>query len=233
MAPGTPRPATGGSGGDIPVRRRAAWGTISREQVVDAAARVIDQGRYEQLTIRGLAADLGVTPMALYRHVRGKDDLLDEVADRMLTRVWAPQTGRDDWRAWTTELAGRLRDLLVAHPAALHVYLRHPVTSPAAMARMEAMLEVLQAAGFDEGQAQRAYAAIQTYTIGFAALEASRSRWVPEDGEDGDGAALLMERRLAAFSTPEQFADGLGYLLDGIEHGPGRPVPRGRRRRGS
>lgn len=187
------------------------------------AARAIEEGRYEQLTIRGLAGDLGVTPMALYRHVKGKDDLLDEVTDRMLARAWPPRAARSDWRAWTMEAAERLRDLLVAQPAALHVYLRHPVTSTAAMARMQAMLEVLAGAGFDEDAGRRAYAAVQTYTVGFAALEASRARWA-SSGDAVDDTA----RQLAAFTTPHQFAEGLGYLLDGIESHVPPPSPRGR-----
>ena len=51
---------------------RAAWGSISREQVVEAAAQAVREGRSDQMTIRGLAAQLGVAPMSLYRHVREK-----------------------------------------------------------------------------------------------------------------------------------------------------------------
>jgi hypothetical protein len=87
--------------------------------------------KVEQLefSIRSLAASLGVAPMSLYRHIRDKDDLLDEVVDRLLTDLWRPATAEDDWRAWTIEAATRLRDFLVGQPAALHVYFAHPVVS--------------------------------------------------------------------------------------------------------
>ncbi len=172
----------------------------------------VRDGRYEQMTIRSLADELGVAPMTLYRHVRDKDDLLDEVTDKLLAQAWRPQGRSDDWRAWIIEAAKRLRDLLVNQPVALHVYLRHPVVSPAAIERMEAMLEVLSAAAFDEPAARRGYAAIHTYTVGFAALEASRARWASSNqGIDST------ERELARFTTPRQFSEGLDYLLDGIE----------------
>ena len=74
---------------------RAAWGSISREQVIDAAARAVREGRSDQVTIRSLAADLGVAPMSLYRHVRDKDDLFDEVTDGLLAEAWKPRSRRD------------------------------------------------------------------------------------------------------------------------------------------
>ena len=195
-------------------RRRAAWGSISREQVVDAAMVAVRAVGFEQMTIRGIAADLGVSPMALYHHVRDKDDLLDEVVDRLLVDVWRPSAGSAAWRSWIAEAADRLRRFLVDQPAALHVYLHHPVVSPAAVERMKAMLEVLGHAGLGDEAARRAYAAIHTYTVGFAALESSRAGWSPP-GDDGDDLA----HRLTAYTTPVQFAEGLGYLLDGIEQG--------------
>jgi len=180
--------------------------------VVEAAIKAIEDGGYEQMTIRSLAAGLGVAPMTLYRHVESKDDLLDEVADRLLAESWRPRAKREDWRVWIAEAARRLRDLLVGQPAVLYVYLRHPVVSPTAIERMQTMLEVLGEAGFDEPAARRAYASVHTYTVGFAALEASRARWAATVDRAGE-----IERQLAAFTTPRQFADGLGHLLDGVE----------------
>ena len=193
-------------------RRRAAWGTLSRDLVIEAAAQAVREGRYEEMTIRSLAGDLGVAPMTLYRHVRDKDDLLDEVTDQLLAKTWRPRYRGANWRTWIAEAAERLRDLLVTEAAALHVYLRHPVVSPAALARMDAMLDVLSKAGFDESTAHRAYATLHTYTVGFATLEASRARWDPEH-EVTDATA----KQLAAFTTSQQFSDGLRYLLDGID----------------
>ena len=56
----------------------------------------------------------------------------------------------------------------------MQVYLGHPVVSAAAVARMDAVLEVLRSAGATEEQARRAYGSVHTYTIGFAALATSR-----------------------------------------------------------
>jgi len=193
-------------------RARAAWGTISREQVIDAADRTVREGRSDQMTIRSLAADLGVAPMTLYRHVRDKDDLLDEVTDRLLAETWRPRSRRGDWRSWTIEAADRLRALLVREPVALHAYLRHPVVSPAAIARMDAMLDVLDSAGFGKSKARRAYGVIHTYTVGFAALESSRGEIVAHNDHRADDVM----RELSTLTSPAQFKVGLQLLLDGI-----------------
>lgn len=203
---GVPRRRTGESSAG-----RARWGAISRGQIVEAATSLVRAGAYDRMTIRGLAAGLGVSPMSLYRHVSGKDDLLDEVVDALLGELWLPRAQEDDWRAWTCEAAERLRRFLVGQPAALHVYLRHPVVSASAIARMEAMIRVLRNAGLSQEAALEAYGAVHTYTIGFAALEASRAG-EPRASDDKSDLA----RQLAAYATPEQFASGLGYLLDGI-----------------
>lgn len=186
---------------------------------MDIATRVVRAGGYEEMSIRSLAAELGVGPMSLYRHVRDKDDLLGEVVDRLLAEAWRPSGSPTDRRSWIGEAAERLRHLLVAQPAALHVYLQHPVATPAAIERMNAMMAVLRDMTGDEGLARRAYGAIHTYTIGFAALEASRSRRGAARGRGGESGVAA---ELAAYTTPSQFADGLRYLLDGVQRDSAR-----------
>jgi TetR/AcrR family transcriptional regulator, tetracycline repressor protein len=178
--------------------------------------RFVEAGDYEKMTIRGLARELGVAPMSLYRHVRNKGDLLGEVVDRLQERSWRPQAAESDWRAWVAEAADKLRHFLVTEPAALHVYLRHPVVSPAAIDRMKAMIGVLHRSGADDDTVQRAYAAVHIYTVGFAALEASWGDRLPID-DDRDGGNDYMGEQLAAYTTRGQFTVGLRYLLDGIE----------------
>jgi AcrR family transcriptional regulator len=204
-------------------RRRAAWGSVTRELVVSTALRIVANAGYEQLTIRSLASEMGVAPMTLYHHVSSKDDLLDEVVDRLLGDVWRPAARIEKgWWAWLAEAAERFRQFLVDQPAALHVYLSHPVVSPAALARMDEMLRALRMSGLDEHEARRAYAALHSYTIGFAALQASRAGWRPAPG------AKPIAYQLAAYTTPRQFKEGLRYVLEGIErraNAAGRPEP--------
>jgi TetR/AcrR family transcriptional regulator, tetracycline repressor protein len=163
------------------------------------------------MTIRSLARRLNVAPMTLYGHVKDKDDLLLEVVDRLLADKWETDVAKTDWRRWIASVADRLRKFLVSQPAALRVYLQGPVTVRSAIRRMEEMLSVLEQATGDSDSAQRAYAAIHTYTIGFAALEASRATW-----RRRGGAIDPLARQLGAYTSSRQFNEGLEYLLDGM-----------------
>jgi AcrR family transcriptional regulator len=191
-------------------RPRAPRGSLSRSQIVDAAISAIADGHYEEMTIRSLATTLGVAPMSLYRHIQDKDDLLDEVTDRLLSKTWRGKKSGEDWREWIIDAAKRFRQLLVSQPAVLHVYLSHPVASSVALERMDVVLGVLHDAGFSAEEANRIYAVLHTYTVGFSALEASRSKWASTSKENDH-----IMRQLAAFTTAKQFVVGLEMLLSG------------------
>ena len=196
--------------------QRAKRGSISRGQIVEAALRSLRTSGFEQLTIRSLAADLDVAPMSLYRYIRDKDDLMDEVVEELLIQSQPMPAATGTWQARLTAAAEALRRLLVEEPGALYVYLRHPVISPTAIRRMEMMLKILREAGYDTPTSKTAYAAMQTYTVGFAALETSRSGWVPPE------KTSRMANELVAMTSPKQFASGLAYLLAGIERQAGK-----------
>lgn len=197
---------------DMKSRPRAKWGSITRNDIVDAAMRMVLEGRYGELTIRSLASELGVATMSIYGHVKDRDDILDEIADRLLAKRWRPRCSESDWKRWIAEGSNRLRQLLVTQPAALHVFLKHPVDSPAALIRMNAMVRVLSNNGCNESEAVRAYAALHTYTLGFAALEASRASW--QSNNETSGETL---QQLASFTTTRQFKIGLDFIIEGIE----------------
>ncbi|HEY1651685.1 MAG TPA: TetR/AcrR family transcriptional regulator C-terminal domain-containing protein [Acidimicrobiales bacterium] len=195
---------------------RAPRGTISRSKIVEAALRSLGTIGFEQMTIRSLAAELDVAPMSLYRYIRDKDDLMDEVVEELLKQSQPLPAAAGSWQSRLTAAAEGLRRLLVGEPAALYVYLRHPIISATALRRMELMLKILREAGYDAASSKTAYAAIQTYTVGFAALQTSRADWTAPEGTSRAASELV------AMTSPKQFASGLGYLLSGIEHEAGR-----------
>jgi hypothetical protein len=85
---------------------------------------------------------------------------------------------------------------------------------------MNAMMRVLRRTGIGEETARSAYGAVHTYTIGFAALEASRARRGPGSADAGS-----LARQLSAYTTTRQFTEGLRYLLDGISGHAGTREP--------
>jgi hypothetical protein len=141
---------------------------------------------------------------------------MDEVVEELLIQSQPMPAAKGTWQARLTVAAEGLRRLLVEEPGALYVYLRHPVISPTAVRRMEMMLKILHEAGYDTASSKTAYASMQTYTVGFAALETSRAGWVPPE------KTSRMANELVAMTSPKQFASGLAYLLAGIEREAGK-----------
>lgn len=197
------------------------YGQLTRDAIVDAAvAHLVDAG-VESMTIRKLAGELGVSPMALYRHVDNKDDLLLDVTDRLLADAGLPSRSVG-WRRCLLELAGSLQQLLHDHPDLVTVFNRGPVTTPAAVARMERAVEVLVRDGFSTDAAVESYGSVHIYTVGYSAIAAARrSSDASPDPDELDGPASLIAR----FVTPRQYRIGLEDLLAGIE---ARRAPRGR-----
>ncbi len=154
-------------------RRGQTRDPLNHDAIVRKAIETIDTQGFAALTVRSLAAELSVSPMALYRHVRNKDELLLDVTDAMLAHAALPDPD-NDWSVFLTEIASSLRRLFLQHPQLVETFARQPVTTPTARRRLEASLEVLRSAGFDDDQATRAYAAVHVYTVGFCGLEAAR-----------------------------------------------------------
>jgi AcrR family transcriptional regulator len=122
---------------------------LSKRAVVDRALKLADADGLEALTIRKLAQDLGVTPMALYWHFRSKEDLLEGMAEQ----VWGEiEVNVDASQPWWAQLQGGLESLirvLRAHRSAPQLLLEHEKRNEAALRATEAALEILLAAGFD------------------------------------------------------------------------------------
>jgi TetR/AcrR family transcriptional regulator, tetracycline repressor protein len=172
----TADPRTGEPDGEFEGRAR-----LSKAAVTDRALKLADADGLDALTIRKLAQDLGVTPMALYWHFRSKEELLEGVAER----VWSEIDVRADPSVpWPVQLQRGLESLigvLRAHPAAPQLLLEHEKRNEAALRATEAALEILRSAGFDPQQASEI--ARSTLWTGIM-LVMSESGYHPELSQD-------------------------------------------------
>jgi AcrR family transcriptional regulator len=121
---------------------------LTRTAVVDQALALADKSGLGTLTIRKLATELGVTPMALYWHFHGKDELLDGLAERL----WGEVDLTVDRNApWTEQIRGLFESLLKvlrAHPAAPELLQHSKKLGDAALNATELTLDILRTAGF-------------------------------------------------------------------------------------
>ena len=196
-----------------------------------AAVDLADRGGVEALSMRKLGQELGVDAMALYRHVRGKDDLLDGVAEVIVGQIERPTAG-EDWKATLRGLAMAARRVMLRHPWARQVLEERGTSGPAALAHIEAVLASLQAGGFSIDVAHHALHVLDSRVFGFnqALFEDS----APADPSPEVAAAMV--RALAGYprivelaqsvshegilgrcDDDVEFAFGLDLILDGLE----------------
>ena len=118
--------------------------------MVERGLALADAEGLEAVTIRRLAADLGVTPMALYWHFHSKDELLVGLADRVWSEIDVDVDPDADWSAQLRGLLESLISVLRTHPSASQLLMSgEKRTSEAASIANEVALEVLHRAGFD------------------------------------------------------------------------------------
>lgn len=124
---------------------------LSRRRVLDTAVALADEGGVDALSMRRIAQALGVVPMALYKHVANKNELLDGMIDVVVGEIDPPVTDAD----WKTVVRSRVlsaRRMLLRHPWASQVIearTKARVTpTPGVMAYLDSMIAVFRAGGF-------------------------------------------------------------------------------------
>src|SRR5947209_4507556 len=127
--------------------------TLTRERVVAEALTLIAQEGVEALTMRTLGARLGVVPGALYRHVRGKEQLQDLIVDGVLAEVDCEVNHALPWTEQIKVLAHRLRKVLETHPGVAGLLKTRDPLGPHSLAVAEAVLLPLRHAGFPRHEA--------------------------------------------------------------------------------
>jgi AcrR family transcriptional regulator len=166
-------------------RTAASRERTSPEAIVTAAVQVIDDDGLDALTIRRLAGELGVAPMTVYSYVRGKDELLDLVIDRVAADITLPPTS-GNWRDRARTLAHSLRDTLLAHPAGARLISERPMTSPNTFRLFDAGLGIFRSAGFPDDQAANAYFAFGNYVMGSVTQATTAQATAPRRAPGGN-----------------------------------------------
>ena len=190
---------------------------------------VLDEQGPGGLTMRALAEQLEVGPMALYTYFPSKDALLDAARDQIL-RGLADQPREGDWTERLRCVGLDLYHLLVSHPALIHLFATRPLAGHEAAGATEAHLRVLREAGFDRVTAARAHLALLHHVLGSATWEvALNDRRKGEDSRRRRQAALeampadryptlvdLAAELVTDAIGEQQFTFGLELILAGL-----------------
>jgi AcrR family transcriptional regulator len=203
---------------------------LTRVAVLEAALAIADDDGVRALSMRRLAADLGVTPMALYNHVAGRDDLLDGLADLVAREIARPAPGWG-WRRRLVTVLTSTRAACLRHPAALPLLQSTRAMTPALLAPVETGLEALEDAGLRPAAARAGWAALVSLTFGHVAYELAGHMHGPASGRgalDPDAfphVAAMVDA--PSFDWDRGFRRALDALVDGLVARRASPSRRG------
>lgn len=144
---------------------------IDRSVILRTSLALADERGLAAVTMQAVAARLGVTPMALYRHVGAKANLLDGVVESLLDEL--PVIRAERWERQLAAMGQGLRQIARRHPAVFPLLLQRPATTPGARVTRERVYAVLRAAGIAPRHVERVERLITTLALGFAAGEAT------------------------------------------------------------
>ncbi|MEV0414091.1 TetR/AcrR family transcriptional regulator C-terminal domain-containing protein [Streptomyces sp. NPDC050448] len=225
---------------------------LSRDRVLRAAVALADGIGIEALSMRRLAQELGVVPMALYKHVANKEQLLDGMVETVVGEIDPPAPGAD-WRSAVRQRILSARAALLGHPWAAQVIRSRSGPTPAVLAYMDSVIGMFRTGGFSVDLTHHVMHALGSRILGF-----TQELFDAPPDPDPQGRATIPPEAAAAYPHVTELAmaaahDGdsvvgrgcddqfefefaLDLLLDGFERlhrqgwtsGPaGRPVPGG------
>lgn len=201
--------------GEASANRRLDVETITR-----AAAGLADREGLDAVSMRRVAAELGVAAMSLYGHVPSKDELVERIADAALADV-PPIDTQAPWDAAVAGFFEGLHAMLMRRPAVADAMARRPTSGPLTRRHGEAVLDVLGRAGFPDRLAVDAFVALSCYTLGSAVYAAARAGARTRDGEwvglggPPAGRVAALGSHLAGRAGHDRFASGLRHLVAG------------------
>jgi AcrR family transcriptional regulator len=203
---------------------------LSRDRVLRAAVALADHDGIESLSMRKLAEEFGVVPMALYKHVANKDDMLDGMVDVVFGEIDLPPSGTD-WKTAMRQRAMSARYVLSRHRWAIGLTESRMKPGPTNLRHHDSVIRCLREDGFSIEMAIHAYSVLDSYIYGFALQEQT----LPFDSheETGEVAEIMLSQfpadeypylketideliNKAGWEYGDEFEFGLDLILEGL-----------------
>ena len=204
---------------------------LTRARILKTAVELADNGGLEGLSMRRLGQALGVDPMALYRHVRDKDDLLDGLRDVVLGEIQVVDAD-PDWRAAMRQQILGAREVMRRHAWAARL-LEDRAQGASIIAYVDVILGIFHAGGLSTALAHHGLHVLGSRVVGFT-QDLFEDAGDPEADPEASAAfarsiaaihphvarlavAVSHEGGLGGCDSDEEFVFGLDLLLDGLE----------------
>ena len=184
---------------------------LTEGEIVDAALRLIKQSGVEGLTMRRLSKELGRSHMAMYYWVSDKAALLDLVASAALSGIPVPENGDRGWETRLRELIEGIDEQLRAHPGIGEILLDRMLSTDRRI--LNAAMEILVDAGFDDADVLMAYATVHTYLFGRYQIVQTQPTTVEQQAQD---TVARLVSQLPALTGRDFFDFGVDTLISGL-----------------
>ena len=180
--------------------------TLDEQTILDAALTVLAERGADGVSIRGIAARVGVAPNAIYTYFPDKAAVLHGLVEQLLGRVNHDRFINPSlpWRDRIHALALDLRAELLTHPGAVHLVIGTPLNGPNALGVGQILLAILADAGLDPDNATNAAYLLNVHILGSVAIQvADLNHTQPPTRADPD-------------IETQRFLWGLNRILDGL-----------------
>lgn len=208
---------------------RKSRAPLDQRRVVDAAIVIADEGDLESLSMRRLAESLGVTPMALYKHVANREELIDLMVDAIVEMIPAP-TAEHEWKSRLRSRILGARAAMIEHPWAQGAIESRTQASPLVLGYMDSLMEIMFEGGLSADLVHHAMHALSTRMWGFT-RDVLPTPATPEDPEEREEAMAGFAQRYPAIvrmattapnagagcDSDAEFRFALDLLIDGFD----------------
>jgi len=128
---------------------------LTRDEIGEAALRLTRREGLTSLTMRSLADELGVAASALYRHISGRDDLIEMLNDAVLNTIELTEPEQGDWASRLRQFTANIHKVLILYPGLAPGLLENP--SPASMRLIDHGVSILREGGLGGEDAYRIF----------------------------------------------------------------------------
>jgi AcrR family transcriptional regulator len=185
---------------------------LTRDRVLRVAIDRADEGGVEALSMRPLAQELGVVPMALYKHVANKDQLLDAMVDAVMGEVNEAVSRVDAGSpAWQPTIRARIlaaRNVFLSHPWAPGLMVSRTTMTPAVVQYVDGLVGLFLDAGYSIDLTHHALHALGSRALGFT------QELYDDSGEADAQAEQMLEQMAAAYPNITAMVAGIVHDAD-------------------
>jgi AcrR family transcriptional regulator len=209
---------------------------LDQRRILGAAVQFIDENGLRALTMQRLGRYLGVEGMALYRHIPGREALLDGIVEVVVDELFGDPDvhleGHAGWVDYLQRLAHGLRRIALAHPEVFPLVATRPPAAPwvrpplRSLRWIESLLVVMTDAGFSDENAAAVYRAFSSFLLGYLLLEVSAHGVETGPVEEPDTSPIedlshypvlrRLEAHLSIDVAAQDFEEALEALLDRV-----------------